>query len=190
MTLLYNYEHVFFDKKKVCPVWQFIISARAINKMKNLVHLYNLDRDRGENWANCSNIRQIISSVSLLLGFAKIISNEIILNYFDNYNFWRNLSKFLHWPKLYDTFLNVQKFVKRFLNWPKFREPFLTFGENLFVTIVLLLIVQAWRIWTFENPDAHRCHHNSHVAVREQEKTFFDRALLYSHSLYYNLAVT
>ena len=153
MTLLSNYVNVFFDNKNVCPVWQFIISARAINKLKNLVHLYNLDRDRGENWANCSNIRQIISSVSLLLGFAKIISNEIILNYFDNYNFSRNLSKFLHWPKLYETFLKCTKVREKVLNWPKFREPFLTFGENLFVTIVLLLIVQAWRIWTFEFVD-------------------------------------
>ena len=33
----------------------------------------------------------------------------------------------------------------------------------------------------FENPDAHRYHLNSHVAVGEQENTIYFRAILYSH---------
>ena len=49
--------------------------------------------------------------------------------------------------------------------------------------IVLLLIVEAWRIGAFENPDAHRYHSNSHVTVNEQENNFFVKATLFSHWL-------
>ena len=51
-------------------------------------------------------------------------------------------------------------------------------GKN--IPTVLLSIVETWRIWAFENPDAHQYHWNSHVAVRKQENTFYARAMLYS----------
>ena len=50
-------------------------------------------------------------------------------------------------------------------------------------TIVLLLIVEAWKIWAFQNSDAHRYLKNSHVTVKEQENNFYFKATLYSHWL-------
>ena len=61
------------------------------------------------------------------------------------------------------------------MKWSLFSQP---------ETIVPLLIVEAGRIRAFENLDAHHYHLNSHLAVREQENTFYIRAILYSHWLY------
>ena len=54
---------------------------------------------------------------------------------------------------------------------------------TLLRTIVLLLIVEAWRIWAFEYPDAHRYQSNSHVTVNEHENNFYVKATLFSHWL-------
>ena len=55
---------------------------------------------------------------------------------------------------------NHQEFIEHF---PK-KKP-----SILQSTIVLLLDVQACRIRAFQNPNAHRYHQNSHVAVREKK---------------------
>ena len=49
--------------------------------------------------------------------------------------------------------------------------------------ILLLLIVEAWRIRTFQNPVAHRYHYNFHVTAKEQEYNFYVKGTLYSNWL-------